>query len=271
MLVGNDPASATYVASKARACQQVGIDRLTLNLPATISQTELLEKVRGLVLDDSVDGILVQLPLPEHLADRAVLDAIDPAKDVDGFHAINVGRLWRGEPTLAPATPSGILELLRRSQIPLQGRRAVIVGRSNIVGKPMAALLLAEHATVTVCHSRTPDLAAVCREAEILVVAVGRAGLVGPEHVGDGAVVIDVGMNRVTDNSELTRLFPSDEERRASFEQRGYVLAGDVDYHRVASKTSAITPVPGGVGPLTVAMLLVNTLKASCQRQGLER
>jgi methylenetetrahydrofolate dehydrogenase (NADP+)/methenyltetrahydrofolate cyclohydrolase len=192
-----------------------------------------------------------------------------PEKDVDGFHVVNVGRLWRGEGGFAPATPSGIIELLKRYEVPISGARAVIVGRSNIVGKPMAALLLAENATVTVCHSRTRDLPAVCREGDILVAAIGRAAFIGPEAVKEGAVVIDVGTNRVADRAEAERLYPNTPERLESFDRRGSILVGDVDFERVKEKASAITPVPGGVGPLTVAMLLVNTLEASRRRQNL--
>jgi len=269
VLVGENPASATYVGSKAKACLEVGIDGQTLKLPASISREELLAKLHELNSDDHVDGILVQLPLPDHLAEREILDSVDPAKDVDGFHPVNVGRLWLGQEALVPATPSGILDLLHRAEIPIKGQRAVVVGRSNIVGKPMASLLLREHATVTLCHSRTRDLEAVCREADILVAAVGRTAMITADHVREGAVVIDVGMNRIETRDELDHLFPDHEKKHAAFEKRGYVLTGDVDYHRVAPKASAITPVPGGVGPLTVAHVIVNTLTASRRRQGI--
>jgi len=220
--------------------------------------------------------VLLQLPLPGALraAERRMLERIAPDKDVDGFHPVNVGRLWvDDERGFASATPTGIIELLRRSGVPLAGSRAVIVGRSNIVGKPMAALLLREHATVTVCHSRTRDLARETREADLLIAAIGRPGLIGAEHVRAGAVVVDVGMNRLDEVSELDRLFPPGspgrEERLAQVESRGYTLVGDVDFHAVSGKAAAITPVPGGVGLLTVAALLVNTLKAARLRQGL--
>lgn len=267
VLVGDNPASQVYVGSKIKACGEAAIASRTLRLPADTSEAALIGIVEDLNRDEAIDGILVQLPLPRQIHERRVLERVSPDKDVDGFHSVNVGRLWLDEPGFAPATPSGILELLKRHEIPLVGRRAVIVGRSAIVGKPMAALLLRQHCTVTVCHSRTVDLAAVCREADILVAAIGRAGMIGAEHVKEGAVVIDVGVNRLTDPADLERLFPGDEARRRQFEAKGSVLTGDVDFQRVAGKASAITPVPGGVGLLTVAMLLVNTLAAARLRQ----
>lgn len=269
VLVGDDPASQVYVGSKIRACEEAGIVSRALRLPADLSEGELIGIVEDLNRDDAIDGILVQLPLPRQIGERRVLERVSPDKDVDGFHSVSVGRLWLDEPGFAPATPSGIVELLKRNGIALAGRRAVIVGRSAIVGKPMAGLLLRENCTVTVCHSRTADLAAVTREADILVVAIGRPGLIGPEHVREGAVVIDVGMNRLTGEAEVERLFPGDEARRGQLAARGSVLTGDVDFVRVAPRASAITPVPGGVGLLTVAMLLVNTLNAARMRQGL--
>jgi methylenetetrahydrofolate dehydrogenase (NADP+)/methenyltetrahydrofolate cyclohydrolase len=268
VLVGDNPASQVYVGSKVKACGESGIGSRTVRLPADTAEDELIAILEDLNRDESVDGILVQLPLPRQIHERRVLERVSPDKDVDGFHSVNVGRLWLDEPGFAPATPSGVIELLKRNDVPLSGKRAVIVGRSAIVGKPMAALLLRENCTVTVCHSRTADLAAVCREADVLVAAIGRAGMIGPEHVKEGAVVIDVGINRVTDPAELERLFPGDEERRRQFETRGSVITGDVDFHRVAAKAAAITPVPGGVGLLTVAMLLVNTLHSARMRQG---
>jgi methylenetetrahydrofolate dehydrogenase (NADP+)/methenyltetrahydrofolate cyclohydrolase len=268
VLVGDNPASQVYVGSKVKACGESGIASRTLRLPADLSEGELIGILENLNRDETIDGILVQLPLPRQIHERRVLEQVSPDKDVDGFHSVNVGRLWLDEPGFAPATPAGVLELLKRHGIPLAGRRAVVVGRSAIVGKPMAALLLRHHCTVTVCHSRTADLPAVCREADILVAAIGRAGMIGAEHVKEGAVVIDVGINRLTDPAELERLFPGDETRRRQFETKGSVLTGDVDFLRVADKASAITPVPGGVGLLTVAMLLVNTLAAARLRQG---
>lgn len=246
LLVGDDPASRVYVGTKAKACAEVGIAGRTVTLPASATQAELEAAVDSLNTDPEIDGFLVQLPLPSHLDSRRVLERVAPEKDVDGFHPVNVGRLWNGEPGgFVPATPAGILELLRRTGISLPGLRAVVVGRSNIVGKPMAALLLAEHCTVTLCHSRTRDLAAVCREADLLVAALGRPGLVGREHVREGAVVIDVGVNRVQGPGGSMR------------------TVGDVDFDAVREVAGWISPVPGGVGPMTVAMLLTNVAQAA--------
>lgn len=268
VLAGDDPASKLYVGMKARASEEVGILAQTIHLPDSTTEAELLDTVQRLNEDDTVDGMLVQLPLPGDLPEEAVLHAIDPAKDVDGFHPENVGRLWLGQETLAPATPSGVMELLHRYGIPLEGANAVVVGRSHIVGKPMAALLLAENATVTVCHSRTRDLEEVCRQADVLVAAVGRLAMIGADHVKDGAVVIDVGTTRVDDRETVERLFAGDPERLERFDKKGFTVLGDVDFSAVRPKVRGITPVPGGVGPLTVAMLLVNTLTASLRRQG---
>ena len=262
VLVGENPASKVYVASKTRDCAEVGIDGQTVRLPEDVSQDELLATVDRLNADPTVDGLLVQLPLPGQLDVATVQERVLADKDVDGFHPRNVGNLWLGREAFVPCTPAGIVELLDRHDVELEGRHAVIVGRSNIVGKPMAALLLRRNCTVTVCHSRTRDLPSVCRQADILVAAVGRTAMVEEDWVKEGAVVIDVGMNRVTEESELERLFPGDEKRRRAFEKRGSVLTGDVDTTRVAPRASAITPVPGGVGPLTRALLLVNTLEA---------
>ncbi|MEM8995838.1 MAG: bifunctional methylenetetrahydrofolate dehydrogenase/methenyltetrahydrofolate cyclohydrolase FolD [Acidobacteriota bacterium] len=263
VLVGDDAASAAYVRNKARTCEKVGMVGRTARLPADISHGELEATIHGLNEDDAVDGILVQLPLPDQIEERRILELIRPEKDVDGFHPVNVGRLWSGEDCLAPATPSGVIEMLRRRGVERKGANAVIVGRSNIVGKPMAALLLRENATVTICHSRTKDLVDACRTADILIAAVGVTALIGPDHVKEGAVVIDVGMNRVDDVSRLERLYPGDAKRRRRFDKRGYLLTGDVDFRGVYPRASAITPVPGGVGPLTVAMVVANTLRAS--------
>ncbi len=268
VLAGDDPASKLYVGMKARASEEVGILAQTIHLPDSTTEAELLDTVRKLNEDDSVDGMLVQLPLPGDLPEEAVLHAIDPAKDVDGFHPENVGRLWLGQETLAPATPSGVMELLHRYGVPLEGAHAVVVGRSHIVGKPMAALLLARNATVTVCHSRTRDLEKVCRRADVLVAAVGRLAMIGADHVQDGAVVVDVGTTRVDDRETVERLFPDDPDRLERFDRKGFTVLGDVDFSAVRPKARGITPVPGGVGPLTVAMLLVNTLTASLRRQG---
>jgi methylenetetrahydrofolate dehydrogenase (NADP+)/methenyltetrahydrofolate cyclohydrolase len=268
VLAGDDPASRVYVSSKAKACAELGIESHTHELPAAVPQAELVALVDRLNADTSVDGILVQLPLPAGVDSHAVLDRVDPAKDVDGFHPHNVGLLQQGRPGLAPCTPAGIMELLRREGIELAGRRVVVVGRSDIVGKPMAMMLLHAHATVTLCHSRTRDLAAVTRQAEILVVAAGRLALVGAEHVAEGAVVVDVGVHRVEDRATVERLFPGNAKKLAAFASRGAVLAGDVDFTAVAPRAGRITPVPGGVGPLTIAMLMANAVRAARRRRG---
>ncbi len=269
VLVGEDPASQLYVRSKVRASKRAGFLGASHVLADSTSEGELLAVIDRLNEDDTVDGMLVQLPLPRHIDKDRVLERIDPAKDVDGFHPINVGRLWLDQPAPGPATAAGIIELLRRSNIEMSGKNAVIVGRSAIVGKPLAGLLLRENCTVTICHSRTRDLEAVCRGAEILVAAIGRSGFVGADHVGEGAVVIDVGINRVSDRDEAERLYPGDTKRREQFEKNGSIVVGDVDYTAVFDRASAITPVPGGVGPLTIAQLLNNTLELSRRRQGL--
>lgn len=246
VLAGDDAASAVYVRNKEKAAEEVGMAGAVHRLPASVSQAELLGLVRRLNDDPAVDGILVQLPLPKGIDSELVLDAIDPAKDVDGFHPINVGALWTGKPGLVPCTPRGCMRLLAEAGATLAGARAVVIGRSNIVGKPMAALLLGQHATVTVAHSRTRDLPGVCLQADVIVAAVGRAKMVKSEWVKPGAVVIDVGMNR-------------DEHGK---------LCGDVDFASVEPVAGAITPVPGGVGPMTIAMLLENTLVAASARRG---
>jgi methylenetetrahydrofolate dehydrogenase (NADP+)/methenyltetrahydrofolate cyclohydrolase len=267
VLVGEDPASTLYVTSKGRDCEEVGMGSRTHRLAATVSEAELLALVDSLNRDDEVDGILVQLPLPGHLSGRRVLDRIDPGKDVDGFHPVSVGRLWLDEPGFLSATPAGIMELLRRYEVPLAGAHAVVLGRSAIVGKPMAGLLLRAHCTVTVCHSRTRDLAAVARQADLLVAAIGRPAMVGPDHVKPGAVVVDVGINRLESEDAVRAAFPGDDGKLERLRAKGSLLVGDVDYDRVAPLAGAITPVPGGVGPLTRAMLLVNTLAAARARQ----
>ncbi len=249
VLVGDNPASVSYVTAKERACAEVGIDSFPHHLPADTSQEALLSLVGRLNADPAVHGILVQLPLPCGLDEDAVILTIDPAKDVDGFHPTNVGRLVLGQPAYLPCTPHGILEMLERASVPVAGRHVVVVGRSNIVGKPLANLLLRRgiDATVTVCHSRTPDIASLTRQADILVVATGHPGTVNGDMVREGAVVVDVGVNRVPDASR----------------QRGYRLVGDVDFASVLPKAFRITPVPGGVGPMTIAMLLSNTVQAA--------
>ena len=268
ILVGDDPASRVYVAGKARACEEAGIRSATHPLPAATSAETLRALIEKLNADEDVDGILLQLPLPGHLDGRTFLDLIDPDKDVDGFHPTNVGLLHQGRPVFVPCTPAGIVRLLEVEGVEVRGRRAVVLGRSEIVGKPMAALLLARHATVTVCHSRTRDLAAVCREADLLVAAIGRPAMVTREYVRPGAVVVDVGISRVEDPAVVERLYPGDEKRRGQIERRGYTLVGDVDFTAAAQVASAITPVPGGVGPLTIAGLLANTVKAARRRRG---
>jgi methylenetetrahydrofolate dehydrogenase (NADP+)/methenyltetrahydrofolate cyclohydrolase len=266
--VGDDPASEVYVASKTRAAEEAGFTGGSVVLPAATTAAELVRRVHELNASEEVDGILLQLPLPQGLPEPEILLAIDPDKDVDGLHPLNAGRLWSDQEGFVPCTPGGILELLRRYQVPLAGRHAVVVGRSRLVGKPMAALLLQQHCTVTVCHSRTRDLPDVCSRADLLIAALGRAALLGPEHVREGAVVVDVGINRIDDRARVESLFPGDEQRLATLARRGAVLVGDVDYTRVAPRASLITPVPGGVGPLTVAMLLANTLLSSRRHQG---
>jgi len=262
VLVGDDEASHVYVRGKEKAAKEAGFVSTVLRLPATTGEAEILDVVKRLNADVAVHGILVQLPLPKGVDERRVLDAVDPGKDVDGFHPINAGRLLVGLPGLVPCTPAGIVELLKRHAIPLEGRRAVVVGRSNIVGKPCAVLLLREHCTVTVAHSRTPDLAVVCREADLLVAAIGRPALVRADFVKPGAVVVDVGMNTLRDEAEVRRIFGDDAKRLATLSGRGAVLCGDV-HPEVAAKASWLSPVPGGVGPMTIAMLLANTLEAA--------
>ncbi|GIX13979.1 MAG: bifunctional protein FolD [Paracoccaceae bacterium] len=251
VLVGEDPASQVYVRNKARQTVAVGMASFEHRLPADVPADRLMALIDRLNADPAVHGILVQLPLPRHLDATMVINAIDPAKDVDGFHTTNVGRLHTGQPAMVPCTPLGCLMLLRHHLGDLSGAEAVVVGRSNIVGRPMAALLLQDNATVTIAHSRSRDLAATCRRADILVAAVGRPGMIGAGHVRPGATVIDVGINRVDDGAGGTR------------------LVGDVDFDAVAPIAGAITPVPGGVGPMTIACLLANTLTACCRRHGL--
>ena len=256
VLVGDDPASAVYVRNKGRACEEVGILSETIRLPGQVTQEDLLGKVRELNNDPRVHGILVQLPLPPHLDERAIILALDPDKDVDGLHPVNMGRLMQGEPVFVPCTPGGIQQLLLRSGNSPEGKHLVVCGRSDIVGKPTAMLMMQKregaNATVTVCHTGTRDLPEVTRTADILVAAMGRARAVTADMVREGAVVIDVGINRVEDSTR----------------QRGYRMEGDVDFQGVSEKAAAITPVPGGVGPMTVAMLLLNTLKAARLRAG---
>jgi methylenetetrahydrofolate dehydrogenase (NADP+)/methenyltetrahydrofolate cyclohydrolase len=268
VLVGENPASRVYVSSKVKACAEARLLSEKVELPQETTTESLLEEVARLNAAPQIDGILVQLPLPAHVDEGAVLRAIDPDKDVDGFHPVNVGRLALGQEGFAPCTPAGIMELLKRSGVPVKGRRAVVVGRSHIVGKPVAMLLLAEHATVTICHSRTVDLPGVCREADILVAAIGKPALVTGDFIREGAVVVDVGINRVTDPEEAARLFGGDPERVRQVREKGSTLVGDVLPTAMWERASLYTPVPGGVGPLTIAMLLANTLKSARKRLG---
>jgi methylenetetrahydrofolate dehydrogenase (NADP+)/methenyltetrahydrofolate cyclohydrolase len=267
VLVGNNPASEVYVRNKVRACEQLGIYSEKNTPHEKVTTEELLELVEELNRRDEIDGILVQLPLPRQVDAKKVLLAVSPEKDVDGFHPMNVGYLSTQRPGLVPCTPAGVMEILKRSGIPVAGAEAVVVGRSDIVGKPVAMLLLNDNSTVTVCHSKTRDLPGVCRRADILVAAIGRAGMITPEFVKPGATVIDVGINRVTDPAAFRKLFAGDAKREQDFAARGSTLVGDV-HPKVAEVAGAITPVPGGVGPLTIAMLMSNTVKAARLRRG---
>ena len=267
VLVGHNPASEIYVRGKVKAGDEVGVYSETLTPPESVTTAELLAVVAGLNRRDDIDGILVQLPLPPQVDAKKVLLAVDPAKDVDGFHPTNVGFLSTQRPGLVPCTPAGVIEILKRSNIPIAGREAVVVGRSDIVGKPAAMLLLNADATVTVCHSKTHDLAGVCRRADILVAAIGRAGMITRDFVKPGATVIDVGMNTLTDGAEFQRFFAGNARREESFRKKGSTLIGDV-HPEVADIAGFLTPVPGGVGPLTIAMLMFNTVKAAKMRRG---
>jgi len=267
VLVGDNPASQIYVRNKIRACEELGLYSERTTPPADVSTEALLAEIDSLNRRPEIDGILVQLPLPPQVDAQAVLLAVDPAKDVDGFHPMNVGALVSQRPALRPCTPAGVMELLQRHQIPIKGSRAVIIGRSDIVGKPLALLLLHSHATVTICHSRTRDLPGVARTADILVAAMGRTAFVTPEFVQVGATVVDVGINRVEDAEVAERLFAKHPERLAVFRKKGSALVGDV-HPDVVEVAGALTPVPGGVGPLTIAMLMVNTVEAARRRRG---
>jgi methylenetetrahydrofolate dehydrogenase (NADP+)/methenyltetrahydrofolate cyclohydrolase len=267
--VGENPASAVYVGSKVKTAGELGLRSEHLHLTAETTQDQLLEVVDHLNERDDVDGILVQLPLPEQIDEKVVLEAIDPAKDVDGFHPVNAGKLMQGNATLVPCTPAGVIEILKRSNIEIAGQNAVIVGRSNIVGKPMAMLLLQENATVTICHSRTRYLAEITRQADILVAAIGRTGFIRGEHIKEGAAVIDVGINNLSDPAAAKDFFAAEdlEKRLAAIEKRGFTLVGDVNPKEAVEKAGAFTPVPGGVGLLTVAMLMKNTVAAAKMRR----
>ena len=271
VIVGDNPASQVYVGSKVKTCQSLGLHSEKHALPAETTTEELLALVDRLNRDEAIDGILVQMPLPAQIDSRRILEAIDPAKDVDGFHPINVGRLVQGQNALVACTPAGVIELLDYYKIPIAGANAVVVGRSDIVGKPMALLLLHRHATVTICHSKTKDLAAVTRQADIVIAAIGRTAMITGDHVGEGAVVVDVGMNDATTEAEIMRIFaePERSKRLEVLAKRGRTLVGDVEPRTVAEKAAWLTPVPGGVGPLTIAMLMQNTLRAAEMRRGI--
>jgi methylenetetrahydrofolate dehydrogenase (NADP+)/methenyltetrahydrofolate cyclohydrolase len=266
VLVGNVAASQIYVRSKVQTCAALEIFSDLITPPETVTTEEMLDVVNALNGRDDIDGILIQLPLPKQVDAKALLDAVSPSKDVDGFHPVNAGRLQAGRPALAPCTPAGVIEILMRSEIPISGQHAVVVGRSDIVGKPLAMLLLHQNATVTICHSRTRDLGAVTREADILVAAIGRPGFIRPEMVKPGATIVDVGINRLTTREEFDRFFAGDAKREAAFAKRGSTILGDVD-PRAYELAGAYTPVPGGVGPLTIAMLMANTVRAAKMRR----
>ncbi len=268
VLVGNHPASEVYVRNKVKTSAALGIKSESITPPASVTTEEMLALIATLNAREDVDGILIQLPLPAHVDAKRLLEAVSPEKDVDGFHPVNVGRLQSGQPSLIPCTPAGIIQMLKRSGIVISGQHAVVVGRSDIVGKPMAMLLLHENATVTICHSKTKDLAGFCRSADILVAAIGKAGIITPAMVRPGAVLVDVGMNRVTSQEDFDRFFSGNSRREATFREKGSVLMGDIDPHAFAL-ASYYTPVPGGVGPLTIAMLMANTVRAARLRRGL--
>jgi methylenetetrahydrofolate dehydrogenase (NADP+)/methenyltetrahydrofolate cyclohydrolase len=268
VLVGHVPASEIYVRSKVQTCAELGLYSELITPPDTVTTEDIMDLVASLNSRNEIDGILIQLPLPAKVDAKALLDAVDPVKDVDGFHPVNAGRLQAGRPALAPCTPAGIIEILKRSGIQMAGANAVVVGRSDIVGKPAAMLLLHENATVTICHSKTRDLGAVTREADILVAAIGRPGFITAEMVKPGATVIDVGINRITERAEFERFFAGNAKREAAFPKRGSTIVGDV-HPKAFEVAGAYTPVPGGVGLLTIAMLMANTVRAAKMRRGL--
>jgi methylenetetrahydrofolate dehydrogenase (NADP+)/methenyltetrahydrofolate cyclohydrolase len=270
VLVGHNPASEIYVRGKVKSSEEVGIYSEQHTPPDTATTAQLLALIADLNRRDEIDGILVQLPLPPQVDSKKILLAVDPAKDVDGFHPMNVGFLSTQRPGLVPCTPAGVMEILKRSHISIAGREAVVVGRSDIVGKPVAMLLLNANATVTVCHSKTHNLPAVCRRADILVAAIGRAGMITRDFVKPGATVIDVGINKVTDRAEFSRLFAGNAKREETFRNKGSVVAGDV-HPEVMEVAGAMTPVPGGIGPLTIAMLMSNTVRAAKLRRGVPK
>jgi methylenetetrahydrofolate dehydrogenase (NADP+)/methenyltetrahydrofolate cyclohydrolase len=268
VLVGHVPASEIYVRNKVQTCAELGIFSDLITPPESVTTEELLNLVAALNARDEIDGILIQLPLPAHIDTKALLDAVSPAKDVDGLHPVNAGRLQAGRPALAPCTPAGVIEILKRSGIPIAGQHAVVVGRSDLVGKPAAMLLLHQNATVTICHSKTRDLGVITRQADILVAAIGRPGFITPEMIKPGATIVDVGINRITDPTEFARYFAGDAKREAAFAKRGSTIVGDV-HPKAYELAGAYTPVPGGVGLLTVAMLMANTVRAAKMRRGL--
>jgi len=268
VLVGHVPASEIYVRNKVQTCAELGLYSELITPSDSVTTEDMMDLVASLNSRDEIDGILIQLPLPAQVDAKALLDAVDPAKDVDGFHPVNVGRLQAGRPALAPCTPAGVIEILKRSGIAMAGAHAVVVGRSDIVGKPAAMLLLHQNATVTICHSKTRDLGAVTREADILVAAIGRPGFITAEMVKPGATVIDVGINRITERSEFDRYFAGNAKREAAFAKRGSTIVGDV-HPKAFEVAGAYTPVPGGVGLLTIAMLMANTVRAAKMRRGL--
>jgi methylenetetrahydrofolate dehydrogenase (NADP+)/methenyltetrahydrofolate cyclohydrolase len=268
VLVGHVPASEIYVRSKVKTCAELGLYSELITPPETVTTEEMLALIADLNAREEIDGILIQLPLPAHVDAKLLLDSVLPAKDVDGFHPVNAGRLQAGRPALAPCTPAGLIEILKRSGIPIAGRHAVVVGRSDIVGKPAAMLLLHENATVTICHSRTPDLGAITRQADILVAAIGRPGFLSADMVQPGATILDVGINRIATQAEFDRFFLGNAARAETFRKRGSTLVGDV-HPEAFALAGAYTPVPGGVGPLTIAMLMANTVRAAKMRRGL--
>jgi len=268
VLVGQVPASEIYVRSKVQTCAELGLFSDLITPPDSVTTEDMMDLVASLNSRDDIDGILIQLPLPPDVDTKALLDAVDPAKDVDGFHPVNAGRLQAGRPALAPCTPAGVIEVLKRSDIPISGANAVVVGRSDIVGKPAAMLLLNQNATITICHSKTRDLGSITRQADILVAAIGRPGFITADMVKPGATVIDVGINRITERTEFDRYFAGNAKREAAFAKRGSTIVGDV-HPEAFEVAGAYTPVPGGVGPLTIAMLMANTVRAARMRRGL--
>jgi len=269
VLVGDDAASSAYVNMKSKTCEQLGIYSRKLTVPGSTSTEQLLAEVRKLNEDDSIDGILVQLPLPKQVSKHTILEGVDPRKDVDGFHSANLGSLVLGHETLVACTPLGVMDLLHRSNVRIEGANAVVLGRSDDVGKPQALLLMHANATVTICHSKTRNLPEVVRQADIVVAAIGKTAMVKRDWVKPGAVVVDVGTNKVSDRAEIHRLFGDDPARWKDFEKRGYIWAGDVDERGVRDVASMMTPVPGGVGPMTIATLMRNTLKAARLRRAI--